>query len=181
MSCRRGGGVAISVVVLAFVAGCTLENSPTSTHVGASSGVQATTTTSLVRYGAEQTAQLLDSGLTVKHVLISAKRGGEIVNGPFTLEIPGDALTQDVLVSIVPTSAYEMIVRAEPTGLQFQNGKTALLRYDWSGTDVDPSEPSTGRTKKPVAWGTTSGDSSLEKKLALSAMWFNPSTGRGNR
>jgi hypothetical protein len=185
---RRLFGSAFSLAALALIAGCTLDTAPTAGRDDTVATVDVLDPRTLLRYSEEKTAEMLDSGLPTYQMLISAATGGEIVNGPFRLSIPEDALAQDAVFTIKPTSAYEMIVQLEPTGLSFRNGKEALLTFDWSETEVVRPR-GVGHKRRADARGTNGvspgsafhqpDSSSVEvEKVELVGMWFNPSTAK---
>ncbi len=173
----------IAGCILAVVAGCTLETAPTALHNDAVAERDPVRDLTLVKYGSDQTEKLLADGLKTESTLITPLAGGRVVNGSFELDIPKNALTQNAFVTLEPTSAYEMIVRVEPTGLTFRPGTAARLTFNWRGTEVDRS-PSIGHARRPVAWGAPSAsvdtaavlDSLSAEPIVLKAMWFNPGT-----
>ena len=145
-------GIALCAGLLALVAGCTSESAPTSAVGPSAQGVSVAIAPDMVNYSSDQTQALLESGLNARYTVISARNGGKISNGAFTLTIPRGALYQDTQVALAPASAYQMVCQVEPTGLQLRPGYVATLSFDWNGTDAAGVSP-----------------------LTLNARWFDPS------
>jgi hypothetical protein len=87
--------------------------------------------------------------------LVSAKKGGAVSLGRFTLEIPPGALDADTHIKISVPDPSMVVCELEPHGLQFN--KQVTLTVNYGGTVAEQLESS---------------------KSTLGVYWYNEATGR---